>query len=334
MTAFAIFARTARRPASRDEALQDLWLLLVLLALVALFATLIGPRFLSLPVLRSVAVQLPELGILSLAMMVALLSGGINLSVVASAVFAGIVTALVVTRMLPDGEVPVLGVVLAMAAGIAAATATGLASGVLVAFVGVSPILATLGTMTVLQGANLLLTGGRSISGMPASLRAVGEASVIGVPAPLLLFAATAAAVALLLRRTAFGLAVVMMGSNPEATRLAGVDTRRVLVKVYGLSGLLAGIAGVLMLARFNSINSGFGESYLLVTILAAVLGGVDPFGGFGRVRGLVLALVVLQVVSTGLNMLHASAHVTLALWGGLLVLVMGARMMIARGRA
>jgi simple sugar transport system permease protein len=138
-----------------------------------------------------------------------------------------------------------------------------------------------------------------------------------------------ALATAFALQRTRFGLAVHMIGSNEAATRHAGVDTRRVILKVYLLSGLLAGVAGILMLARYNSINSGFGDSYLLVTILAAVLGGVDPFGGFGRVRGLLIALVILQVVASGLNMLHISAHVTLAIWGGVLIVVMAARGML-----
>jgi simple sugar transport system permease protein len=94
-------------------------------------------------------------------------------------------------------------------------------------------------------------------------------------------------------------------------------------------AGALAGIAGIVMLARFNSMNSGFGDFYLLVTILAAVLGGVDPFGGFGRVRGLLIALVVLQVISSGFNMLHLSAHTTLAIWGALLLVVMSIRVIL-----
>ncbi|HVQ65903.1 MAG TPA: ABC transporter permease, partial [Bradyrhizobium sp.] len=85
---------------------------------------------------------------------------------------------------------------------------------------------------------------------------------------------------------------------------------------------LLAGVAAVVMLARFNSANAAYGESYLLVTILAAVLGGVDPFGGFGKVGGLLLALIILQVISSAFNLLNLSQFLTLAIWGGILIAV------------
>jgi ribose/xylose/arabinose/galactoside ABC-type transport system permease subunit len=96
------------------------------------------------------------------------------------------------------------------------------------------------------------------------------------------------------------------------------------LVKVYILSGVLASVAGVVMMARFNSANAAYGESYLLVTILAAVLGGISPSGGFGKVTGLVFALVILQLISTAFNLLNFSQFLTLAIWGATLILVAG----------
>jgi len=114
-----------------------------------------------------------------------------------------------------------------------------------------------------------------------------------------------------------------------EATRYSAIDTRRVLVGVYLMSSLLCFVAACLMMARFNSASAGYAQSYLLVTILAAVLGGVDPFGGFGRVAGLVMALLVLQVISSGLNQLGLSQHLTLAIWGLTLIGVMAARTLV-----
>jgi len=146
---------------------------------------------------------------------------------------------------------------------------------------------------------------------------------VLGVPMAVIVFALCAAPLALLLNRTPFGIAIYMIGSNERSTRFSGIDTRRVLLRVYVLSSLLCGVAALVMMSRFNSANAAYGESYLLITILAAVLGGVDPFGGFGRVMGLVLALIILQVISSGLNLLGLSAHLTLAIWGAILILVM-----------
>lgn len=146
-----------------------------------------------------------------------------------------------------------------------------------------------------------------------------------GIPAALLIFAVAAIVLSVILGRTPFGGAVTFIGSNPEAARFSGIDVTGVLLRVHLLSGLLAGLAALVMMARFNSANAAYGESYLLVTILAAVLGGINPMGGFGKVGGLVLALVLLQVVSTGFNLLDLSAFLTLAIWGALLLAVAGA---------
>jgi len=145
---------------------------------------------------------------------------------------------------------------------------------------------------------------------------------VFGVPFGIILFAGCAMLVSILLNRTSFGVAIYLMGSNERATAFSGIDTKRVILKIYVVSSLLAAVAGVVMMARFNSANASYGESYLLATILAAVLGGVDPYGGFGKVGGLIIALVILQVVSSAFNQLGLSQFMTLAIWGFLLIVV------------
>src|SRR5205807_9691018 len=117
---------------------------------------------------------------------------------------------------------------------------------------------------------------------------------------------------ALQMNETPFGAKIYMIGSTEKATRYSRINTRAVLLKLYVLSSLLAGVAAVVMLARFNSANAAYGESYLLVTILAAVLGGIDPFGGFGNVGGLLLALMILQMISSAFNLLNLSPFLTL----------------------
>jgi simple sugar transport system permease protein len=121
-----------------------------------------------------------------------------------------------------------------------------------------------------------------------------------------------------------------MVGSNIEAARYSGLNTRRILVLVYTLSGLMCAVAGVIMLARFNSVRVGHGESYLLITVLAAFLGGIDPFGGFGRVLPVFVALIVLQLLSSGLNLMGANQHLATALWGVLMIVVMAARTIVS----
>jgi simple sugar transport system permease protein len=299
-------------------------LVVLLLALWAVFAIVIGDRFFSVNTLQSMAFQMPELGILSLAMMLALLSGGLNLSIIATANLAGLTIAFVLTRTIPGSEgVAWIGwQVLAIASGFVVAALVGLVNGFVIAYLGVSPILTTLGTMTLCKGLAIGLTHGNVISGFPDPIVFIGNGTVFGVPFALIVLTLCALPVAIMLNATPFGAKVYMIGSNEKATRYSGVDTRAVLLKLYVLSSLLAGVAAVVMLARFNSANAAYGESYLLVTILAAVLGGVDPFGGFGKVGGLMLALIILQVISSAFNLLNLSQFLTLAIWGGILIAV------------
>lgn len=299
-------------------------LALLLLALWGVFAIAIGDRFFSVNTLQSMAFQMPELGILSLAMMLALLSGGLNLSIIATANLAGLTIAFVLTRYIPGSEgMAWVGLqVLAIGSGFAVAALVGLVNGFVIAYLGVSPILATLGTMTLCKGLAIGLTHGNVISGFPDPIVFIGNGTVFGVPFALIVLALCALSVAIMLNATPFGAKVYMIGSNEKATRYSGVDTRAILLKLYVLSSLLAGVAAVVMLARFNSANAAYGESYLLVTILAAVLGGVDPFGGFGKVGGLILALIILQVISSAFNLLNLSQFLTLAIWGGILIAV------------
>ncbi len=294
----------------------------LLVGLVVLFTLMIGEKFFSASVLRSMAFQMPELGILSLAMMITLLSGGLNLSIVATANLCALTMAYVLTAMVPGAEGFAWGAwqIAAVLAGFAVATVVGLINGYVIAYLGVSPILATLGTMTMVKGLSIGMTRGGVISGFPEPIVFIANGTLLGIPFAMFVFALCAVPVAVALRRSPFGNAVYMMGSNPEATRFSGVRTRRVTMKLYVLSSLLAAVAALVMLSRFNSANASYGESYLLVTILAAVLGGTDPYGGFGKVGGLILALAILQVISSAFNLLGFSQFLTIAIWGALLI--------------
>jgi simple sugar transport system permease protein len=295
---------------------------LVLLALLVVFGLLLGDQLFSVGALQSMAFQLPELGILSLAMMVALLSGGLNLSIIATANLCALTMAWVLTHQVPGAEGFMWGgwQVIAVLAGIAVAAAIGLINGAIIAYLGVSPILATLGTMNMCKGLSIGLTRGNVISGFPDPIVFLGNGTVAGVPAAMIIFLVLCAPVALMLNKSPFGYKIYMIGSNEKATRFSGVDTRRVILKIYVLSSLLAVAAALVMMARFNSANASYGESYLLVTILAAVLGGVDPFGGFGKVGGLMMALILLQVISSAFNLLNFSPFLTVAIWGALII--------------
>ncbi len=299
---------------------------LVMIGVFCLMWILNGYQFIQIGNFQSMAFQLPELGILSLAMMVTMLTAGINLSIIASANLTGIVTALILTQYIaPEATGPGLWamIVLAIGAGLLTATMIGLLNGVLIAKVEVSPILATLGTMILLNGVAIVLTRGYVISGFPEPIRFIGNGLVFGIPMPMIIFIACAALMALLLNRTRLGVNIYMLGSNPTACFFAGINNASVLLKTYLISGLYSGIAAIIMISRFNSAKADYGESYLLMTVLASVLGGTSAAGGFGKVSGLVIALIILQFVSSGLNLLRVSNFLTIAIWGIILILVM-----------
>ena len=313
-----------RNERSRFERLIDgdvAGLLALLLVVVVVFGVT-ADGFLSVSTFTSVAFQLPELGLLTLAMLMPIISGGFNLATTFTANLAGLAMAYVLQT---HGGVDAgagafaLGVLAALATG----ALVGWLLGTIIAYTGVHPILVSLSMMIFVRGLGEFLTRGGDISGVPGYVQAIGQGTVFGVPAPLLVLAAAVLLWSVVLSRSRLGFATRMIGSNIEATRFSGVPTRRSLTLIYTLSGLMCGIAGIVMLARFNSVRVGHGESYLLITVLACFLGRVDPFGGFGRVLPVAIALVILQVIASGLNQLGANQHLATALWGGFLLLIM-----------
>ncbi|MGB8465829.1 MAG: ABC transporter permease [Terrimicrobiaceae bacterium] len=296
---------------------------LILLAVVV-FSALAPSSFLSGNTIRAVAFQMPELGILALAMMIPLMSGGLNLAIIATANLSALVMAAILTRMLgPESAPPAIAGVIALAltAGLVTSLVIGFITGMIVAFLGVHPILVTLGTMTAVKGIAVFATSGGVIGGFPPAILYLGNGTLLGFPVPMIIFILCAVLVAVIMNHAPFGVSVRMIGSNEKATRYSGVATEWMLVGVYVMSSLLCWVAAAVMMARFNSARAGYAESYLLITILAAVLGGVDPNGGFGRVLGLVLSLILLQMISTGFNLLGLSPHLTQAIWGATMIL-------------
>lgn len=313
---------------------ETLVLLIILAGVIGLMWLLNGPSFMSLGNFQSMAFQLPELGILSMAMMITMLTAGINLSIIASANLSGIVMALILTRTFPPESTGPGGiglVVLAILAGLLVSALIGLLNGFLIAHLDISPILATLGTMILVSGLALAITEGYVISGFPPAMQVIGNGKILGLPVPILIFAAGVFVLNLLLQNTPLGSKIYLLGSNPVACFYSGVNNPQVLMRTYLISGLYSGVAAVIMISRFNSAKADYGESYLLLTVLVSVLGGVSAAGGFGRVTGIVLALIILQIISSGLNLMGVNTFLTLALWGIVLIAVMVIQFLIDR---
>jgi simple sugar transport system permease protein len=292
----------------------------VMTAVIFAAMSLASADFLTFDNLNSMGFQFPEFGTLALAVLPSMISGGIDLSVVATANLASIVAAM----MMHAHAWPAWA---ALPCALAVGAACGALNGSLVAFLELPPILATLGTMQLFSGIAIVVTRGASITGLPDWFTDFGIVSVLGwIPLPTVVFAAVGLATGLLLTFSEFGMRARLLGANPVAARFAGVPVRAVIVKVYMLSGGVSALAGLIVLARVNSANADYGSSYLLLVILINVLAGVSVTGGFGSTSGVVLAVISLQLISSGLNFLSVSNFARDLLFGALLVLVMAVR--------
>ena len=301
-------------------------LAIIAVVVFALMGILSPERFLSEQNLTSMAFQFPEFAILALAITLVMMTGGIDLSVVGIANLSAVVAALILTEFAgPDLplQASLLWLGFALGASLLIGAMAGLLNGTLVAFLGLPPILATLGSGLVFTGFAIALTGGSAVMGFPEVVAWIGNSQVLGLPTPLLIFILLAVALHFLMTRTAFGIRISMFGTNPLAALYAAVDVKGMLLKVYMLSGLFASVAGMVIMSRANSAKADYGSSYLLLSVLIAVLGGVNPYGGYGRVVGVVLAVLSMQFLSSGLNMLQVSNFARELIWGALLLFVM-----------
>ena len=313
--------------------------LIVITILVFALMTWMNPdKFLRYYNFESISYIMPELGILSVAMMIAMLTGGIDLSVVGIANLAGIVAGVyfhssMVQAAQTSGSgmlfYTIIGILLAVLIGLL----SGLVNGLLIAKLRITPILATLGTGQVLMGLALVLTGGPAIVGFPDAWNWVGNGKLFGVATPFLLFIAVCIVVAILLTRTTLGINLMLIGTNPRAAVFAGIRKDRMVLYSYMLTGVLASIAGIILSGRTNAAKSDYGASYLLQAVLIAVLGGTNPAGGKGRVLGIAIALIALMLLSSGFQMMRFSNHLIDFIWGAFLILVIAINASRNQGR-
>lgn len=273
--------------------------LLVLMAILITVFSLAAPRFLTAGNLSSIGYQAPLLGLLTLAMLAPMISGGLNLAIIFTANISGLTLAWVLLKF-GGPEAGIFAIILGSLAALLVGTLAGAVMGLVIAFVGAHPILVSLAMMIFLRGLGEFLTRGGDISGFPPELAFIGHGAILGIPMPMILFGLVALIWHVMLRRSRHGFAVYMVGSNIRASEYSGIDTKRTLVLIYALSGTLCAVAGILMAARFNSVRVGHGEALLLVTVLAIFLGGIDPFGGHGKVVPVILSVLILQILTSG----------------------------------
>lgn len=313
---------------------QAVFLALINVVVLAAGGMLAGATFIGSYNLQIMAAQVPELGLLALGVTLAMISGrgGIDLSGIALANLASIVSYLAISRLIDPAAAPLLFTWVFAAAALVVGLLGGLLNGLVIAYAGLTPLIATLGSQLVFTGIAVWLTGGSAVSlGYIPPLDDLGNMPVLGVPLCFALFILVAALVGFVLRQTPFGVRLMLMGSNDKAARYGGIPTRRMIVVTYTMVGVLASVAGIIIAARNSSVKWDYGSSYVLIAILIAVLGGVRPEGGYGRVLCVVLAATALQMLSSLFNFMGISNFFRDLAWGALLlVLLASARVQLS----
>lgn len=281
----------------------------------------------------SMAYQIPEIAILSMAVMLSMLTGGIDLSIVAISNAAALVAAYIMTHHeYAKGENVYLWILISCLIGIVVGLLCGLVNSVLISILEVTPILATLATLTLFNGIAIGATGGKANSGLPEEFLRLGNGTFLGIPTPFIIMLIVAGILGIFVNRSGIGLKIFLIGTNRKAAQYSVMGDRKVIAITYLVSALLSSIAGLVIASRTSAASPDFGSSYILLAIVIVVLGGVNPNGGFGTITGVVVATAVLQFVSSGFNALRFSQFFYLISQGAVLILVMVLNVLVDRG--
>jgi ribose transport system permease protein len=286
-----------------------------LIVLLILFGalTLGSNEFLTADNMANLARQVAVFGIIAVGQLLVILTAGIDLSVGSVLGLTGCITA----ELLVHG----MGIVPAIAIGMAAGAAIGIFNGSLVAYGKLPPFIVTLGMLGIARGLVLVLTDASTVQPLPDAFGNIANGNFLGLPNLLWIFLAVVAIASFVLRRTVFGRYVYAVGSNPESARLAGVPVTRVLVSVYAIAGLLAAVGGVLFTSRLNAGIPTAGTGYELNAIAACVIGGASLFGAKGGAFGAAAGALIVGTLNNGGNLLAINSFY-LQIIIGVLILV------------
>ncbi|WP_407308876.1 ABC transporter permease [Desulfosporosinus sp. SB140] len=291
-------------------------ILLVLFLVLMSVMSILSPYFLSINNLMAVTQQMSELGIMALGVTVIIITAGIDLSVGS---IAGLTTVVIAVSYGASGN---LG--LAILAGIVTGVLCGLFNGILIARIGVPPILVTLGTMTFFNGIALVISKGNAISKFPDGYYFWGQGYLFGnIPVQTVIFAVLAIVTSVLMSHTPWGQRVYSIGNNRVASVYSGVKVERVLMYVYVFGGLMAAVSGLIISSRVSTARADLGSVYVMQCIAAAVLGGTSIAGGSGTIGGTVIGVCLFAVLSNGLNLLGVSPFAQNLMMGLALIVIL-----------
>ena len=288
-------------------------LLVGILVILFIFFSVTSPVFLKTDTLMKLLKQACIYGIIAIGMVFVITSSGIDISVGSVVGLSGII----VSMCMLSG----MGVMVSILIAILASVLVGLFNGVLVFDANVPPFIATMASMTIVRNIILLITGAKTISGLPKGFTAIAAGSVFGVPNLFLAWFAIILMSFFISKKTVFGRNIYSYGSNKEAARLSGINTRVTVYGVYVFCAVVCGIAGILLTSRLGNGVPTSGDGYELDAIAAAVVGGASLDGGEGSVIGTVLGAMIMAMLRQGGTLLGINSFIMEIIIGSLIAL-------------
>jgi inositol transport system permease protein len=263
---------------------------------------IVSPPFFTPSNIINILRQISVNGIIAVGMTMVIITGGIDLSVGSLVAL----TAVVATSFAHPGEHLFI---VALGFGLLAGLVCGAVNGLLIAKRRLAPFIVTLGMMTAARGMALVYTSGRPVIDLSDTYNNIGGGYLIGIPIPVFIFLAVVVFGAFVLHYTRFGRYVYAVGGNELAAKISGINTERIVVAVYAITGLLSGLAGIVLSSRVMSASPAIGQGYELDAIAAVVIGGTSLSGGVGTIAGTVTGALIIGVMNNGLDMLNVSSY-------------------------
>ena len=269
------------------------------LIIMVIFFSLTSQYFFSLTNFITIALQTAVVGIIAIGMTFVIITGGIDLSVGSIVAFSGVITGLALKTGMP--------MVMAIIIGLLTGTLCGLINGVLISKANLPPFISTLGLMMMGRGLVLAITNGIPVSGLSDSYASISGGSVMGIPNPVIFLIILAVIFSFILKKTIIGKYTYAVGSNEDASKLSGINVSKIKCFVYGVSGLLSAVSGIILSSRLISAQPTEGMGYEMDAIAAVVIGGASLMGGTGTIIGTILGAFIMSIPRNGLNMLNVS---------------------------
>jgi ribose/xylose/arabinose/galactoside ABC-type transport system permease subunit len=271
-------------------------------ALLVIVLGIISPPFFNPSNIINILRQTSVNGIIAVGMTLVIITGGIDLSV--GALLA--LSAVIATSFAHPGDWPLI---VPVCFGILVGLSGGLVNGLLIAKKRMAPFIVTLGMMTAARGLALVYTNGRPVINLSDGYNKIGGGYIAGLPVPVLVFTGIVAFGAFVLHYTRFGRYIFAVGGNELAAKVSGINTDKIKISVYAITGALAGLSGVVLSSRVMSGSASTGQGYELDAIAAVVIGGTSLKGGIGSIAGTIVGALIIGVMNNGLDLMNVSSY-------------------------